>query len=101
MSERIPSDSRKSPQVSSEDDSQQPASPPQVERSSIPPSTSQEKVDVEKITSSFSAGLLKKKELENESIIEGLKDRALCVSGLKAFNHYVSSTYLDNVLRGG
>ncbi|MCM8774033.1 MAG: hypothetical protein NC820_04795 [Candidatus Omnitrophica bacterium] len=44
---------------------------------------------------------LEEKRKENISIIEKIKDDALCVSGFNNFNQYVRATYLDNVLRGG
>ena len=46
-------------------------------------------------------GFLKQKEIENRKIVESIKNHALCVSNSKKLNHYVQSTYLDNVLRGG
>lgn len=52
-------------------------------------------------TKGLSADFLDKKELENEQIVETLKDNCLCVSGLNQFSQYVESTYMDNVLRGG
>ena len=44
---------------------------------------------------------IKQKEKENRNIINTIKDKAVCVSSSNALNHYVKSTYLDNVLRGG
>jgi len=49
----------------------------------------------------FTSQFIKDKEAENESVVEGIKRRALCVSGSSAFDHYLQCTYLDNVLRGG
>ncbi|MEM7816887.1 MAG: hypothetical protein QXZ20_03165, partial [Candidatus Aenigmatarchaeota archaeon] len=49
----------------------------------------------------LNAKLLKEKENENEDLIEDIKNNALCISGIEKFNHYLKSTYLDNVLRGG
>ena len=46
-------------------------------------------------------GFIKQKEAENEQIISDIKRNALCVSGHNEFNHYVASSYLDNILRGG
>ena len=47
------------------------------------------------------AGFIKKKEKENRNIINTIKNKAVCVSSSYALNHYIKSTYLDNVLRGG
>jgi len=44
---------------------------------------------------------IKRKEKENRNIINTIKNKAVCVSSSNAFNHYIKSTYLDNVLRGG
>ena len=44
---------------------------------------------------------IKKKEEENEEIVERIKNNAFCVSGKKEFNHYIRCSYLDNILRGG
>jgi len=44
---------------------------------------------------------LTQKQSENRKIVESIKKHALCVSGSKKLNHYIQSTYLDNVLRGG
>jgi len=44
---------------------------------------------------------IEKKEIENENLIEEIKNNAFCVSDINLFNHYISCSYLDNVLRGG
>ena len=49
----------------------------------------------------FTADFLNKKDIENDTIIDNLKDHALSVSNSKEFDNYVGATYLDNVLRGG
>jgi len=56
---------------------------------------------IESFTKSVNGDFLRKKELENQEIVESLKDNCLCVSGSKNFSQYVKNTYLDNVLRGG
>lgn len=56
---------------------------------------------INNFTKQLSANLLKKKEIENEKVISSIKSNALCVSGHDEFNHYVQTSYLDNVLRGG
>jgi hypothetical protein len=42
-----------------------------------------------------------KKEEQNESVIESIKNEMLTVSALNNFDQYCGQTYLDNVLRGG
>lgn len=54
-----------------------------------------------KYVSSINEDFIKKKRDENKSIIEKIKNNALCVSGLFSFNEYIKNTYLDNILRGG
>ena len=66
MSGKIPSDSPKSHQTSHKEDVQEPRSPSQVQRSSIPPSLGQEKPDVEKMTSSVKGERKRKKEETEE-----------------------------------
>ncbi|MCK4912182.1 MAG: hypothetical protein KAS05_00500 [Candidatus Omnitrophica bacterium] len=56
---------------------------------------------IESFTKGVDGDFLRKKELENQEIVESMKDNCLCVSGSKNFSQYVKSTYLDNVLRGG
>ena len=56
---------------------------------------------IESFIKRVSADFLNKKELENQEIVEDVKNNCLCVSGSKNFSQYVKSTYLDNVLRGG
>ncbi len=56
---------------------------------------------IEGFTKSVNGDFLRKKEKENEEIVEAVKNNCLCVSGSKNFSHYVRNTYLDNVLRGG
>ncbi|MFH1772441.1 MAG: hypothetical protein ABH872_06455 [Candidatus Omnitrophota bacterium] len=52
-------------------------------------------------TNAINADFLHKKEAQNEKLIESIKNVALCRSNHKEFDHYLSSSYLDNVLRGG
>lgn len=56
---------------------------------------------IKRFTPTLSASFLKSKEKENKKIVESIKQKALCVSNLKNFDHYVQNSYLDNVLRGG
>jgi len=56
---------------------------------------------IESFVKGVSGDFLKKKEQENEEIVEAVKKNCLCVSGSKSFSQYVENTYLDNVLRGG
>ena len=56
---------------------------------------------IESFTKSVSGDFLRKKEQENQEIVEAVKNNCLCVSGSKNFSQYVKNTYLDNVLRGG
>lgn len=56
---------------------------------------------IKNFVSTIDAGFIKKKEKDNEEIIEEIKNNAMCVSGHKEFDQYVKSSYLDNVLRGG
>ncbi|MCF7908512.1 MAG: hypothetical protein K9L86_06555 [Candidatus Omnitrophica bacterium] len=56
---------------------------------------------IRKFSLSLSAAFLKAKEKENEQIVESIKQKALTVSNLKSFDHYIQNSYLDNVLRGG
>lgn len=56
---------------------------------------------IKNFTSKLSPSFIMYKEAENEQIIDEIKSNALCVSGKNEFNHYVASSYLDNVLRGG
>ncbi len=56
---------------------------------------------VKKFIKNIDSDFLNRKEKENQKIIEELKNRAFCVSGVKEFDNYIKSTYLDNVLRGG
>ncbi|MBD3245863.1 MAG: cellobiose phosphorylase [Candidatus Omnitrophica bacterium] len=44
---------------------------------------------------------LRAKQEENREIIRSIKHNALCRSGSEEFNQYVSSCYMDNVMRGG
>lgn len=48
-----------------------------------------------------SPDFLLEKELENKRIIDSIKSRAFSLSGLPEFDAYLSSTYLDNISRGG
>lgn len=67
MSNRIPNDPPKSHQISQEEEkSQQSNLPSQIERRSISPSLSQEKPDVEKMTSSVKGERKRKKEETEE-----------------------------------
>jgi len=56
---------------------------------------------IEGFTKSVTGDFLRKKERENEEIVNVVKNNCLCVSGSNNFSQYVKSTYLDNVLRGG
>ncbi|MBU2473579.1 MAG: cellobiose phosphorylase [Candidatus Omnitrophica bacterium] len=56
---------------------------------------------VKKFIPFLSASFLKEKEKENRRIVEEIKSKAFCASGLKNFDHYLQNSYLDNVLRGG
>jgi hypothetical protein len=56
---------------------------------------------IKEFVNSLNIELLEKKEKENERIIEEVKNNALCVSNIKELNHYIKSSYLDNILRGG
>ncbi len=52
-------------------------------------------------TKRVNGDFLRKKEQENEEIVEAVKNHCLCVSGSNNFSQYIKSTYLDNALRGG
>jgi len=52
-------------------------------------------------TKNIDRDFIEKKEIENENLIEEIKNNAFCVSDINLFNHYISCSYLDNVLRGG
>jgi hypothetical protein len=56
---------------------------------------------IKKFVKVFNAEFLREKEEENKKIVEEVKSKPLCVSGMDSFDEYVKSTYLDNVLRGG
>jgi hypothetical protein len=56
---------------------------------------------VKKFVRSLDEGFVKEKEDENKRVVAEVKNNALCSSGLSNFNHYIQTTYLDNVLRGG
>ncbi|MFH1503874.1 MAG: cellobiose phosphorylase [Candidatus Omnitrophota bacterium] len=56
---------------------------------------------IKKWTQEVCPSFLKEKEKENEAIVENIKNNAFCFSNSQRFNHYIKTTYLDNVLRGG
>jgi len=56
---------------------------------------------IKKFTPNLNASFLKNKEKENRRVVESIKQKAVCVSNLKNFDHYIQNSYLDNVLRGG
>lgn len=56
---------------------------------------------IESFTKKVNAAFLDEKERENKKIVRTVKENCFCLSGSNNFNHYVKSTYLDNVLRGG
>jgi hypothetical protein len=56
---------------------------------------------VEQLVKTIDAQYLKAKEKTNHEIIKDIKSNAFCLSGQPQFDNYLSSTYLDNILRGG
>ncbi len=56
---------------------------------------------IEAISQKADACFLANKEIKNKEIIDQIKDNAFCLSGSEKLNHYLSSSYLDNILRGG
>ncbi len=56
---------------------------------------------IKKIIAKLNTNLLEKQEKENNQIIADIKGNAFCRSSSYHFDHYLSSTYLDNILRGG
>ena len=56
---------------------------------------------VKRFTQTIDENFLKAKEEENRLVVENIKNNAFCLSGSENFDHYIKSSYLDNVLRGG
>jgi hypothetical protein len=56
---------------------------------------------IEQLVKTIDVKFLKTKQKENHEIIKNIKSNAFCLSGQPQFDNYLSSTYLDNILRGG
>ncbi|MFO8053180.1 MAG: hypothetical protein R6U54_04390, partial [Candidatus Omnitrophota bacterium] len=56
---------------------------------------------IEQLVKGIDAQYLEAKEKENNEIIKDIKSNAFCLSGQPQFDNYLSSSYLDNILRGG
>jgi hypothetical protein len=56
---------------------------------------------IEQLVKNIDIQFLETKEKENNEIIKEIKSNAFCLSGQSQFDNYLSSTYLDNILRGG
>ncbi|MCF7916941.1 MAG: hypothetical protein K9L61_04110, partial [Candidatus Omnitrophica bacterium] len=56
---------------------------------------------IQQLVKNIDSKFLATKEKVNNQIIEEIKSNAFCLSGQPQFDNYLSSTYLDNILRGG
>ncbi len=56
---------------------------------------------IEKLIKKTGSSFLAAKEKENSRIIEKVKSNAACFSNYPQLDNYISSSYLDNILRGG
>ncbi|MCM8786633.1 MAG: hypothetical protein NC935_01090, partial [Candidatus Omnitrophica bacterium] len=56
---------------------------------------------IKKFIPQITEEFLQKKEVENEKIIEEIKENTYALTNFPSLNNYVPSCYLDNILRGG